>query len=197
MFTSRAEYRLLLRQDNADLRLSELGHKIGLLPENSYQRFVEKRRAICKELDRLDHTRYNGETLSQILRHPEVTYQNLPGRDVNLSDEITQQVEVTTKYAGYIERQAIEIEALKSAEEKSIPPAFDYTSVPGLRLEARQKLAKICPLSIGQASRISGVSPADISILMVWLKRCSKQSEPLSPDPISHSPSTEPELDAQ
>lgn len=171
MFTSRAEYRLLLRQDNADLRLSELGHEIGLVPDRNYRRFSEKRRAIDEEIARLHQTRNGSDTLAQLLRRPEVSYKNLPTGNNSLNEEVTTQVEIAIKYAGYIDRQEAEVVKFKRLEEKEIPASFDYSTVPSLRLEARQKLGKIRPGTIGQASRISGVSPADISILMVWLKR--------------------------
>ncbi len=171
MFTSRAEYRLMLRQDNADLRLSPLGHQIGLLSDRNHTAFAKKRQAIEDELARLETTRLGTETLAQLLRRPEVTYEMLPQRNHTLSKDVAQQVEISIKYAGYVARQQSEVEKLKSLEEKGIPPQFDYTLVPSLRLEARQKLAKIRPVTIGQASRISGVSPADISLLLVWLKR--------------------------
>jgi tRNA uridine 5-carboxymethylaminomethyl modification enzyme len=173
MFTSRAEYRLLLRQDNADLRLSELGHEIGLLPERHYKKFRVKQKAIEDELNRISITRCGQDTLEKLLSRPETIYKDLPGRNESLSDEIIQQVEIAVKYAGYIDRQEIEIGKFKKFEDKLIPDAFDFSTVPSLRLEARQKLVKIRPATIGQAARISGVSPADISILMVWLKRSS------------------------
>ncbi len=171
MFTSRAEYRLLLRQDNADLRLSELGHDIGLLPQRNYKKFKEKQAAIVAETDRINTTRYGSYTLVKFLARPEVTYKDLPSRNGALSDEVIQQVEIATKYAGYIERQGFEVEKFKSLEDKIIPDTFDFSAVPSLRLEASQKLARIRPTTIGQAARISGVSPADIGILVVWLKR--------------------------
>lgn len=171
MFTSRAEYRLLLRQDNADARLSEIGDQIGLLPERNYETFKAKQEAINSELTRLRQTRSGTDTLEQILRRPEVAYKDLPDRNEGLALEVIEQVEIAIKYAGYIDRQQSEIEKFKSLEGKQIPDTFDYATVPSLRSEARQKLTKIRPATLGQASRISGVSPADIGILTVWLKR--------------------------
>ncbi|HTX20479.1 MAG TPA: tRNA uridine-5-carboxymethylaminomethyl(34) synthesis enzyme MnmG [Candidatus Aquilonibacter sp.] len=171
MFTSRAEHRLLLRQDNADLRLSEIGHEIGLLPERNYKKFRLKNQAVENEIIRLTKTIYKNDSLTKILSRPEVAYKNLPNRDEALSDEIVQQVEISVKYAGYIDRQELEVKKMQKLEDKSIPDTFDFSIVPSLRLEARQKLAKIRPTSLGQAARISGVSPADISILIVCLKR--------------------------
>jgi tRNA uridine 5-carboxymethylaminomethyl modification enzyme len=171
MFTSRAEYRLLLRQDNADLRLSQIGWEAGLLPQRNYNLFQAKRSAIDDELKRLHKTFYIKDSLAKILSRPEMNYQDLPNKTENLSGEVIQQVEIAIKYAGYVERQETEVARLKTLEDKNIPVTFDFATVPSLRLEARQKLAKIRPQTIGQASRISGVSPADISILLVWLKR--------------------------
>ena len=171
MFTSRAEYRLLLRQDNADLRLSQIGHEIGLLPDRNYQQFKLKREAIGKELKRLQSTFNNSDLLAKILSRPENTYQDLPDKDETLSAEVTQQVEIAVKYAGYIERQELEVKKFKNLEDKAIPATFDFSTVPSLRIEARQKFGKIRPATIGQAARISGVSPADLSILLVSLKR--------------------------
>jgi tRNA uridine 5-carboxymethylaminomethyl modification enzyme len=171
MFTSRAEYRLLLRQDNADVRLSDIGHAAGLLPSRNYEKFKAKAASINSELVRLQRTRIGTELLEQILRRPEISYKDLPSRDENLSSEIVQQVEIAIKYAGYIDRQQSDIDKFKSLEGKQIPASFDYSTVPSLRSEARQKLTKLRPATLGQASRISGVSPADISILTVWLKR--------------------------
>jgi tRNA uridine 5-carboxymethylaminomethyl modification enzyme len=171
MFTSRAEYRLLLRQDNADLRLSEIGHEIGLLPDRNYNQVKAKEEIINDEISRLYKTYYTTNTLAKILSRPEIAYKDLPNRNESLSSEIVQQVEITVKYAGYIKRQELEVEKFKTLEDKTIPEAFDFSTVPSLRLEARQKLCKIRPATVGQAARISGVSPADISILMVSLKR--------------------------
>ncbi len=176
MFTSRAEYRLLLRQDNADLRLSEIGHEVGLLPERNYNKFRSKQEAIKNEVYRLKSTYYVSDYLAKILSRPEVGYKDLPNRNDALSEAVIQQVEIAIKYAGYIKRQEMEIEKFKNLENKQIPDSFEFSSVPSLCLEARQKLSKIRPTTIGQAARISGVSPADISLLMVWLKRCGGAS---------------------
>ncbi len=178
MFTSRAEFRLLLRQDNADQRLSEIGYRAGLLPNRHYCQFTAKQERITAELERLEKTRSGTETLAQILRRPEVSYSDLPMPNHALSPDDVQQVEIWIKYEGYIDRQEIEVAKLKSLESKQIPPDFDYRSVPSLRNEARQKLDHIRPATLGQASRISGVSPSDISILMVWLRRGSSEPAP-------------------
>jgi tRNA uridine 5-carboxymethylaminomethyl modification enzyme len=171
MFTSRAEYRLILRQDNADMRLSQIGFDAGLLPKRNYEQFEIKKMAVNCELERLEQTRHGVDTLMQILRRPENTYDDLPSKNEQLSTEAKQQVEIAVKYAGYISRQEIEVAKFKNMEEKQIPASFDYALVPSLRNEARQKLAKIRPVTVGQAARISGVSPSDIGLILVWLKR--------------------------
>jgi len=173
MFTSRAEYRLLLRQDNADARLSQIGNEIGLLPERNYRKSKEKQEAILAELSRLSTVRVGHGTLEQLLRRPEISYEDLPHRNDSLDGEVILQVEIAVKYAGYIDKQEIEIERCKSLNDKEIPESFDYASAGGLRTEARLKLGQIRPKTIGQAARISGVSPADISILLVWMKRAN------------------------
>ena len=171
MFTSRAEYRLLLRQDNADQRLSRTGYEVGLLSERNYRNFETKFAQIQSEILRLQNSRHGSVTLAQILRRPEVTYSELPSRDDSLSSDVIIQVETALKYAGYIERQEGEVSKLRNLEDKKIPGWLDYSSVPSLRTEARQKLIQIRPATLGQASRISGVSPSDVSLVMIWMKR--------------------------
>jgi tRNA uridine 5-carboxymethylaminomethyl modification enzyme len=194
MFTSRAEYRLSLREDNADLRLTETGRRLGLVNDARWQRYSEKREAVERERERLERTwlkpqvlpeadalRVLGQplareaTLMELLRRPEVDYAaliSLPGAAHALLDpEVAQQVEIQAKYAGYIERQADEIERGRRHEEARLPTDFDYTNVRGLSVEVRQKLSKHRPLTLGEASRISGITPAAISLLLVHLKR--------------------------
>jgi tRNA uridine 5-carboxymethylaminomethyl modification enzyme len=171
MFTSRAEYRLLLRQDNADFRLSDLGHEIGLLRESAHQQFCQKRLQVDEELKRLKTTRIGQHTLEERLRRTEVSYADLPECRMDLAPEIIQQVEVGVKYAGYVQRQQVEVDRLKSLEEKVIPDFMNYASIRGLRTEAQVKLEAIRPRTIGQASRISGITPADIALVTVWMKR--------------------------
>ena len=176
MFTSRAEYRLLLRQDNADQRLSRLGHDLDLLPDRNFKRFKEKEELIQSEVKRLRSTRKEGVLYSQILKRPEIGYLDIPEPNRLLSTDIQQQVEIIIKYQGYIERQELEIQKFKSMEEKQIPQWINYDRIAGLRNEARQKFGEIQPSTLGQASRISGISPADISLLMVHMKQASRHS---------------------
>lgn len=177
MFTSRAEYRLLLRQDNADMRLCQIGYDVGLLPLNHYQHFSRKRIAVEEELKRLRTSRVGGELLESILKRPEVSYADLPSRNDALPSEVIQQAEIEIKYAGYIIRQEEEIERFKTLEDKTIPAWLDYKQLPSLRTEAKVKLSTIRPATLGQASRISGVSSADIAIVMVWMKRGPKNMD--------------------
>jgi len=175
MFTSRAEYRLLLRQDNADLRLTRYGHKLGLVGDDLYRSVEEKRAAVESEIARLKTIFDGASSLSQLLKRPRVTYSDLkarfPDKVRSFPDETEKQIELETKYEGYIERQKRQIERFQKMESKLIPPSIDYAAIRGLRIEAVEKLGKIQPRSLGQAARISGVSPADISVLMVWLRR--------------------------
>ena len=192
MMTSRAEYRLLLRQDNADQRLTKIGYEIGLISEERYQKLVDKETVIQKEIHRLEHTNVgtseevqnllkscestpltSGSTLADLIKRPEITYEILKPIDTErtevLSREIMEQIDINIKYDGYIKRQMKQVEQFKKLENKRIPEDIDYDKVPSLRIEAVQKLKQHRPLSMGQASRISGVSPADISVLLVYL----------------------------
>ncbi len=193
MMTSRSEYRLLLRQDNADLRLTPIGHRIGLISDERYAEFMEKRRMIDEEKERLSHVAFppsaevnacleslgstpvtTGIHASDLLKRPEVTYaatKEIDKERPQLPDEVCEQVEISIKYEGYINRQIEQAKRFRRLEDKKLPEDIDYGEVGGLRIEARQKLEKIRPLSLGQASRISGVSPADIAVLVVWLKQ--------------------------
>ena len=149
-----------------------------MLPERNYRRFEAKQQAVDTEIARLGKVRRGSETLAQLLRQPGIRYKSIITSNIAISDEVIHQVEIACKYAGYIARQEKEIAKVKNLEDKQIPAEFDYGAVPSLRTEARQKLIKIGPTTLGQASRISGVSPADIGILMVWLKRGSPESQP-------------------
>ena len=171
MFTSRAEYRLLLRQDNADFRLADLGYRIGLLPARNHAKFAQKRDAVNAEISRLENTRQGTETLAQLLKRPDVRYDDLPGTPTDVPRGTREQVEIQIKYAGYINRQEIEIEKFRAMEDRQIPAWLNYDELPNIRPEARHKLKTIAPATLGQASRISGVSPSDISVIMVWMKR--------------------------
>lgn len=171
MFTSRAEYRLLLRQDNADLRLSHIGHEVGLLDSGNYSVFCQKEGLIEAELNRLLETREGSNTLDELLRRNDITYDQLPKKDTSLPQDVAEQVEIQVKYRGYIDRQNLEVEKFKTMEGKQIPDWLDYGRIVGLRTEAQQKLSEIQPRTLGQALRISGISPADINLVMVQMKR--------------------------
>ena len=194
MFTSRAEYRLLLRQDNADQRLSPIGRDIGLLPQRHFDQFSSKLLSIQEEVRRLQTTRHGQDLLSDLLKRPEVEYSTLPGLRTDLPDEVTLQVQITLKYAGYIDRQEAEVERLRLWENQGIPATLDYGQVPSLRIEARLKLQSIQPTSLGQAGRISGVTPADVSVLSLFLKRM--MAAPSKAESESNACCSEEHLDA-
>lgn len=199
MMTSRCEYRLLLRQDNADMRLTPKGYEIGLISEERYRRFIDKKARIEEEIRRLENTFVppsaevnafldsqgstaikSGIGLAELVRRPEITYRALEAIDPERPDQfkagngkiydpVAEQVEIALKYDGYIKRQMIQVERYKKLESRQLPEDIDYNAIHGLRIEARQKLDKMRPVSVGQASRISGVSPADISVLLIYL----------------------------
>ena len=174
MMTSRTEYRLLHRQDNADRRLCPMGHAIGLVSDERMAAVEEKYAAVDREIKRLTHTGTAEGRLVDLLRRPENTYNSLAAVDPNrpeLSTEVTEAVEISVKYQGYIDRQLRQVAEQRKMEDRPLPSVLDYLSMEGLRLEARQKLDQIRPLNLGQASRISGVSPADIAVLMVFLEK--------------------------
>ncbi|HEX3449564.1 MAG TPA: tRNA uridine-5-carboxymethylaminomethyl(34) synthesis enzyme MnmG [Isosphaeraceae bacterium] len=176
MFTSRAEYRLMLRHDNADLRLTELGRRVGLVDDHRWERFTRRRDAIGHLRDRLTRTRVAGDSLFQALRRPETTWFDLRSLDPALVEagfaaDVIDQVTIEAKYDGYIGRQLDQVERFRRMEEKRIPAELDYRSIPQLRAEAREKFERVRPASVGQAGRISGVSPADIATLVIHLKR--------------------------
>lgn len=174
MFTSRAEYRLQLRQDNADLRLTPLGRSAGLVTDSHWRLFTEKSTAIETEMRRLRSTWNNGFTYADLLRRPEVTYDRLEIADPVLPEVVRRQVEIQLKYEGYVARDIDQIQRLNKLESKRLPDWINYDEIAALRTESRQKLKRFRPDSIGQASRISGVTPADIAILMVWLKKAAE-----------------------
>jgi tRNA uridine 5-carboxymethylaminomethyl modification enzyme len=193
MFTSRAEYRLLLREDNADLRLSDQGHRVGLVDDETYEAFCRKREAIRQELDRLETKRArpgatahralqrvgsnpieDGVSLRALLRRPEIRYGDLAELDPErplLPPDVQEEVEIQVKYDGYIDRQLRDVERFRSMEREAIPPGLEYGAVHGLSAEVREKLSRLRPVSLGQASRISGVTPAAMAALMVHLRR--------------------------
>jgi tRNA uridine 5-carboxymethylaminomethyl modification enzyme len=172
MFTSRAEFRLSLRQDNADRRLTPLGRQIGLVSDHRWQRYEQKEAQIDQVLSRLGETRARDTSLLKLLRRPEICWADLaterPELD-GISPQVAQQVEIDVKYAGYLARQETEVARVRRLQEKRIPAQFDYSGLPQLRAEAREKLAKIRPTSLSQASRISGITPADVALLLVHL----------------------------
>lgn len=192
MMTSRAEYRLLLRQDNADLRLRKIGYQVGLITEEQYQYVCEKEQLIAKEIERLRQVKVGANkeiqmflnqknssslktaaTLAELISRPELSYELIAEIDTDrpsLSKDVIEQININLKYDGYIKRQLKQVEQFKKIETKKIAPDIDYNEIKNLRLEARQKLQKFKPVSVGQASRISGVSPADISVLFVYLE---------------------------
>lgn len=195
LLTSRAEYRLLLRHDNADLRLTPIGHEIGLISDDRYERFLSKKNTVDLEVERLSVEKakpkevnallkdsdsseiQDGTNMLVLLRRPEINYshiEQLSPSPYELTDEMKEQVEIQIKYAGYIEKQLVHVERLQKMEKKKIPDSIEYSEIHGLAIEARQKLANIRPISIGQASRISGVTPADISVLLVYLEHYNR-----------------------
>lgn len=191
MMTSRSEYRLLLRQDNADLRLTKIGYEVGLISEERYQKLLEKERMIQQEIERVEHTNIgtsdevqellkslgstplgSGIKLAELIRRPELSYQSLQPIDKqrqDIPDDVAEQININIKYDGYIKRQERQVAQFKKLESKRIPEDINYEEIKSLRIEAKQKLSQIRPVSIGQASRISGVSPADVSVLLVYL----------------------------
>jgi tRNA uridine 5-carboxymethylaminomethyl modification enzyme len=200
IFTSRAEYRLLLREDNADLRLMEKGYELGLIDKDTFKDLKERRRQINQEMERVRKTKIKPSAqvqqllagkkstpleaavpLAQLLKRPELSYgdlEKLEGRVSQLSERVTRQVEIQCKYQGYIQRQEGEVKKFKNLEKMHIPPGFDYHEIPGLSNEVRQKLSEVQPASLGQASRISGVTPAALSVIMVYLKRAGETRMP-------------------
>ncbi|MBT9151515.1 MAG: tRNA uridine 5-carboxymethylaminomethyl modification enzyme MnmG [candidate division WS2 bacterium] len=193
MMTSRSEYRLLLRQDNADARLTEIGSEIGLVSSERYKRFVKKRDNVENEILRLNSKIIpplpkvcdlleergttaikSGTSAVEILRRPQIAYDDLSELDAGnamLTRQEREQVEVAVKYEGYIAKQIRQVEQFKKLENKTLPEDLPYADIAGLRIEAKMKLAKIKPVSLGQASRISGVSPSDIAVLMIYLEK--------------------------
>lgn len=198
IMTSRSEYRLLHRQDNADQRLSPIGHRIGLVSDEQYEAVLEKYRTVDREIKRLEATGIaegaalnemllahdtasvkGSARLSDLIRRPQIGYRALAPFDPErpaLSPAVQEAVEIQMKYAGYIERQQRQVAELSREENRLLPDGIDYLSITGLRVEARQKLQEIRPLSIGQAGRISGVSPSDIAVLLIWLSQHEQEA---------------------
>jgi tRNA uridine 5-carboxymethylaminomethyl modification enzyme len=193
LLTSRAEYRLLLRHDNADLRLTKKGYEIGLISQQRYEKFEEKKEQVAKEIDRLEHVAIKPSdevqqalaeaqstplkepmSAASLLKRPEITYpviHKLAPAETLLSETVSEQVEIQVKYAGYIDKQLAQVERMRKMEDKKLPVDLDYMAINGLATEAKQKLHEVRPLSVGQASRVSGVNPADISILLIYLEQ--------------------------
>ena len=191
--TSRSEYRLLHRQDNADQRLTHIGAKVGLVPQERLAQVEEKYEMVRREVNRLESNGVpgspelnemltmrestpvaNSARLADLLRRPQVTYADIAPFDPDrpeLPEAVTQEVEIQVKYAGYLARQEKQVAEFKKEESRLLPADIDYRAIAGLRLEAQEKLSEICPMSIGQAGRISGVSPADIAVLLIWLEQ--------------------------
>ncbi|EJE7236163.1 TPA: tRNA uridine-5-carboxymethylaminomethyl(34) synthesis enzyme MnmG [Clostridium botulinum] len=198
MMTSRAEYRLLLRQDNADLRLTDLGYKIGLVKEDRYNKFLNRKNNVENEVERLKNVQITGKreinefllekgstelkkpiSLYELIKRPELDYfkvEPLDDKRPNLSDDEKEEINIIAKYEGYINKQLEQVEQFKKYEDRLIPKSINYPDIKGLRLEAIQKLEKIKPINIGQASRISGVSPADISVLLIYMERKNREN---------------------
>lgn len=196
MMTSRAEYRLILRQDNADQRLTKIGYEVGLINEERYEKLCNKEQVIEREIERLEHTLVGaskevqevlirngstplktGTTLAELIRRPELSYRNISTLDAKreeLPEDVIEQININIKYDGYIKRQERQVEQFRKLEGKRIPEDLDYSEVPSLRIEAKQKLIETKPMNVGQASRISGVSPADISVLLIYLEHYNR-----------------------
>jgi len=192
VLTSRAEYRLILRQDNADLRLTDFGHRVGLISDERYKKFLEKRKMIEAEIERLQASKITPtartnemlsqletatintpSTLAELLKRPELDYEKIKILDEHrqpLPKDVIEQVEISITYEGYIRRQNEQVEQFRRMENKKIPADIDYDQVYGLSFEGKEKLKKVRPISIGQASRISGVNPSDITVLMIYLE---------------------------
>jgi tRNA uridine 5-carboxymethylaminomethyl modification enzyme len=176
MFTSRAEYRLLLRHDNADRRLTPLGRRVGLVTNDAWDRLQRKEQGIATITEMLRSRRHGQDTLEKILRRPDVDWNQLCEleptlRNFNSFPAAVEQVVLETKYSGYIDRQAAQVERFQRLEGRAIPAHFDYSAVPQLRAEAKEKLGRIHPTNLGQAARISGISPADLAVVMIYISR--------------------------